>query len=91
MTQTGHSDLAVMDGESPRCFSIDTEEVNAHFYVTSSFHLYVQHSGARKRLFKEAFVMDEVKIPPFFVIVGHGYVEHAGRDWRGEHCIRYCS
>lgn len=51
----------------------------------------MDYSAARKMLLREAFVMEEVKIFSSPVFVGYGYVLHAGREWRGEHCIRHHS
>lgn len=31
--------------------------------------------------------MVEVGLSPTSVLMGHGYVQHAGRQYRGEHCF----
>lgn len=70
---------------------VDTGEVSAHRYVTSRSRLYVQYSGTRKKLLREAFVMDEVRATPTSVFVGQGCVQHASSEWRRRHCDRYHS
>lgn len=35
--------------------------------------------------------MKAVETPPGSVLAGHGCVQHAGSQWRSEHCIRYQS
>lgn len=39
---------------------------------------------------EKASVMLKGKIPSSFAILGHGYVQHAGSQYR-EHCLRYRS
>lgn len=43
----------------------------------------------RKKILRETFVIETVEVPARFVFVDHGQVHHAGREQRGEHCIRY--
>lgn len=89
--QTWHKDYAVRDGESLRYFFNATCEVKAHLYGTLGSHLFVPYSAAREKLLREAFVMPEVETPPRPVFVGHGYIQHAGSEWRDEHFIQHCS
>lgn len=65
--------------------------MSAHLNVTLGFHLYVQHSAARKKLLKDASVIQAVEITPEFVFAGHGSVQHDSNESHGEQCIRYDS
>lgn len=48
------------------------------------------YSAARK-LLRKAIVMEAVEILLGYVFVGLRSVQHAGREWRSEHCICYRS
>lgn len=49
---------------------MNTGEVSPHFYVTPGLYLYVCYSAARKKLRRESFVVEEVKITPIHFFVG---------------------
>lgn len=66
--QTGHSDFFVRDKESEDYFDIVTGEVNAHLYLTPGMRLFVRYSGARKKLLRKTFVVEEVETPPTVVL-----------------------
>lgn len=72
-------------------FLIVASEVNARFYIAPRSDLYVNYSIARKKLLRETFLIEAVQISPGSVFTGHGYVQHAGGERRGEHCTRYHS
>lgn len=64
--------------------------MSAHFYVTPAFGS-EHYSAAQKKLLKETFVMGAVESLPLSVVVCQGLVQHAGSEWRSEHCICYYS
>lgn len=84
--QKAHNELVVKAGESPGQFFIFTGRVHAHLYASPGSRLYFHYSGAQEKLLKEAFVRENVEIPPTTVFVSHGYVQHEGSEWRGQHC-----
>lgn len=57
--QTKHNDFGVTDGEPVRYIFTATGEVSTHHYVTPRSLLHVHYSGERKKLFREAFVMEK--------------------------------
>lgn len=87
--QAEQDSFVVKGGESLRYLFTTTVEVIAYLYVTPELHLYVHYTGVRKKLLREAFLMEEVEILPNSVFVGHGYVHHAGSEWSEDHCIQY--
>lgn len=89
--QEGQNYLVVTDEKSQGSFFIVTAEVSTPLYVTSGLQLYVQLSCARKKLLREASVLEEARSPPISAFIGHGYAQHAGRKWREEHCVPYHS
>lgn len=89
--QIGHNDFAIRDGELLRYIFPVMKDVTTHSCVALGPHLYVRSIGARKQLLGETYVMEEVKISPIFVLVSHGYAQHASSEWRGENCTWYRS
>lgn len=85
--QTGHNDFAVRDIESSESF-IATSEVGAHLCVTTGCHIYGHYTAKRKRLLREAFVVDEVGIRARHVSIGYGYAQHADSKWCDDLCLR---
>lgn len=67
-------DFVVRNGVSQGYLFIITDEVSANLYVTPGSDLYVHYSGARKKLLKESFVMEEVDTSSTSVSVSHGHV-----------------
>lgn len=84
--QTG-TKISLPGIKSRRGFVV-TVELSAHHYFIPGSHLSVRYCDERKKLWKEAFVMEEVENPQTSGFVRHDYVLHAGSGWRGEHCIQ---
>lgn len=88
-TQTEPKDLVAKSGESPGFFIIVTGDTGAHCYVTPWSYLCIHYHKSRNELFQQAFVMEEVHVPPWYVFIGHRYVQHAEGEWSNRHCVRY--
>lgn len=57
---------------------IDSERWSS--YVFPDAHLYVRYHKTRKENLVELLQIQEVKIAPFSLFMGHGQLQHAGAD-----------
>lgn len=89
--QMGSYDFVVRDRVSPGYIFIVTSESSLYFHNTTGSHLYGLYISARKKLRREALVIETVKIPPRSVSDGHGHVQLAGNGWRSKYYIRHHS
>lgn len=87
----GGTKIWLSEMEIRRGYFIAIGEVNVYLDVTPGLHFNVRYTCARKNLCRKASVMKEVQVLPTWDFVGHGYVQHAGGEWRGEHRIWYHS
>ena len=87
--QCGHNDFVVRDGESPGYFVIANGPHTTSLLVAPSSHKYVKYEKSRLHMLSRTLEMEEIDIPPFSLFIGHGYLQHAGAGWRGNHSIRY--
>jgi hypothetical protein len=87
--QTGHNDFDHTDSTGPGLFVIVTGTEDAHLWVASGSHKHVHEPDARKRKMASVIRMTRIDIPRHSVFIGHGFLQHAGAEWTGNHSLRY--
>lgn len=70
--QTEHKDLVLREEKSVGNFFVVNGLVSAHLNVTLDSHLYVRHSGTRKKLLRKTRVVEEMEVRQLSVLAGHG-------------------
>ena len=87
--QAGHNKFPVQAQDLPAFFLITTAEQETSLWKTPGSYLYVQYEEETRKTISAGLVLNETTIPPYSVFVGHGYFQHAGVGWRGNHALRY--
>jgi len=87
--QTGHNDFSHTRGDNVGYFCIATGKEGASIWICESSHKFAFYEEDKKRQLADILKMEKISIPANSVFFGHGYVQHAGAEWGGNHCLRY--
>lgn len=86
-----HNIVVVRTDYSSSYLFFATGEVSGPLYATLGIQLCILYIAAGMKLPREATVSEAESSPARYVSVCREFVQHAGRTWRGENCIRYYS
>jgi len=87
--QTGHNDFSHSRGQDVGYFCITTGKDGASLWICESSHKYVFYPEGPKFELSKLLRLEKIAIPPYSVLFGHGYVQHAGAEWSGTANLRY--
>ena len=87
--QVGHNDFDHRQQTGPGFFIIVTGFEGASIWVAEGSHKYVNYPERKKNKWARIQRMSLEQIPPHSIFIGHGYVQHAGAGWSGNHNLRY--
>lgn len=72
----------IRDAQSTGFFSVATGDVSAYLSVTPGLHTHIDYHSELKKLLLKANVMKAIKMLPFSVLAGYGFVHHEESEWR---------
>ena len=87
--QVGHNDFDHRLGKGAGFFVMVTGAHPTGLWVCDGSHKNVNQSTRRKLQLADVMRMSLIQIPPNSVFIGHGFLQHAGAAWAGNHCLRY--
>lgn len=87
--QCGHDDFEYREDKSSAYFLIVTGSEISSLWLCAGSHLFVQYTAAEKMKLAASSKLEAMEIPLFSMLFGHGYLQHAGTEWRGKQSLRY--
>lgn len=75
--QSGHNDFPVIDEGYLGFFFIKAAVQSPSIWTTPVSNIYIHYELERRKLVSSGLVFLETVILPFYIFVGHGYLQHA--------------
>lgn len=89
LDHTEYNNLEVWKARGPEFYVLASDTEAISFFVCPASHIYVRYPMAKEKRPTEMLRLEEVAILAYFVLVGHGLLQHGECDWRSSQSLRY--